>query len=97
MYGPAAQLLGWLATAFTATGSPLDAYGMIVFFFCASTVGLVAGILLLSDRISWQQSAVFYGSAIFLNLFFDVLDLRIAGGVGYGNRPFVFRVATCHA
>jgi hypothetical protein len=77
-YGPVMQFVASLATEVTATNSPLDAYGMIVFFLCASTAILVAIVLLLSGQISWQQSAVFYGLAIFLNLFFDVLDVRIA-------------------
>src|SRR5207237_4390567 len=75
-YGPVMQVLAWLPTAFTATRSPLDAYAMITFFLCASTAMLVAVLLLLCDRISWQRSAIFYGFAIFLNLFFDVLDIR---------------------
>ena len=78
MYGPAAQLLAWIATAVTATRSALDAYGMITFFFCAATALLIAAMLLIGDRFSWQQCAVFYAFSIFLNLFFDVFDIRTA-------------------
>jgi hypothetical protein len=75
-YGPAAQLLAWAATTLTATGSALDAYGMITFLFCAGSAVLVGVMLLLGDRISWQQAAVFYAFSILLNLFYDVLDIR---------------------
>jgi hypothetical protein len=77
-YGPAAQFLAQKATTATATGSALDAYGMIVFFFCGSTAFVVAAILLLCDRISWQQSAIFYAFSFLLNLFFQVFDIRTA-------------------
>jgi hypothetical protein len=76
MYGPAAQWLAWIATGFTATRSALNAYGMITFFFCAAGALLVAVMLLICDRISWQQCAVFYAFSLFLNLFFDVFDIR---------------------
>jgi len=76
MYGPAAQLLAWIATAFTVTRSALDAYGMITFFFCAATALLAAVMLLICDRFSWQQCAIFYAFSIVLNLFFDVFDIR---------------------
>ena len=38
VFGPGTQFLALLATSFTKTGSPVDAYGMIVFFFCAISV-----------------------------------------------------------
>jgi len=76
MYGPAAQFLAWMATAATATRSPLDAYGMITFAFCAASALLAAVMLLICDRISWQQCATFYAFSVFLNLFFDVFDIR---------------------
>src|SRR5262245_53642976 len=60
MYGPAAQLLAWIATAATHTRSALDAYGMITFFFCAATALLAAAMLVLCDRFSWQECAIFY-------------------------------------
>ena len=76
LYGPAAQLLAWMATAATATRSALDAYAMITFFFCACSALLAAMMLLICDRISWQQCAIFYALSIFLNLFFNVFDIR---------------------
>ena len=75
-YGPGAQLLAWIATAVTATRSATDAYGMIAFFFCAASALLAAVMLLICDQISWQQCAVFYAFSIFLNLFFNVFDIR---------------------
>jgi hypothetical protein len=78
IYGPAAQLLAWSATAVTVTRSALDAYGMITFFFCSATALLVAAMLLIGDRFSWQQCAVFYAFSILLSLFFDVFDIRTA-------------------
>ena len=59
------------------TRSALDAYGMITFFFCVATALLAAVMLLICDRISWQQCAIFYAFSILLNLFFDVFDIRI--------------------
>jgi hypothetical protein len=76
IYGPAAQLLAWIATGVTATRSALDAYGMITFFFCAASALLAAMMLLLCDRLSWRECATFYAFSIFLNLFFDVFDVR---------------------
>ncbi len=76
VYGPAAQLLAWIATAATHTRSALDAYGMITFFFCAATALLAAVMLLICDRFSWQECAIFYVFSILLNLFFDVFDIR---------------------
>ena len=76
MNGPAVQWLAWIATAFTATRSALNAYGMITFFFCAASALLAAVMLLICDRISWQQCAIFYAFSLFLNLFFDVFDIR---------------------
>jgi hypothetical protein len=76
MYGPAAQFLAWIATAATTTRSALDAYGMITFVFCAASALLAAVMLLICDRISWQQCAIFYAFSFFLNLFFDVFDIR---------------------
>jgi hypothetical protein len=76
MYGPAAQLLAWIATAATVTRSAIDAYGMITFFFCAASALLAAAMLLICDRISWQECAIFYAFSLFLNLFFHVFDIR---------------------
>ncbi len=78
MYGPAAQLLAWIATAATVTRSALDAYGMITFFFCAASALLAAAMLLICDRISWQECAIFYAFSLFLNLFFHAFDIRAA-------------------
>ncbi len=77
MYGPAAQFLAWIATLATATRSALDAYGMITFVFCAAGALVAAVMLFICDRISWQQCAIFYGFSVFLNLFFNVFDIRI--------------------
>ena len=76
VYGPAAQFLAWIATLATTTRTALDAYGMITFVFCAATALLAAAMLLICDRISWQQCAIFYAFSFFLNLFFGVLDIR---------------------
>jgi hypothetical protein len=76
MYGPATQMLAWICTTMTSSRSPLDALGLMVFAFCAASAVLMAAVLLLCDRVSWQQAAVFYGFSIFLNLFYDVFDLR---------------------
>lgn len=76
IYGPATQLLAWTATSVTVNRSALGAYGMITFFFCSATALIVAAMLLIGDRFSWQQCAVFYAFAILLNLFFDVFDIR---------------------
>ena len=77
-YGPAAQFLAWMATRATATQSALDAYGMINFFFGAASAILIAAMLIICNRISWQQSVIFYLFSAFLNLFFNVLDFRTA-------------------
>ena len=76
MYGPAAQMLAWICTTATSSGSPLDALSLMFFVFCAASAVLMAAVLLLCDRVSWQQAAVFYGFSVFLNLFFEVFDLR---------------------
>ena len=78
MYGPAAQTLAWICTTVTFSKSPLDALGLIVFAFCAASAVVMAAVLLLCNRVSWQQAAVFYGLSIFLNLFYGVFDLRAA-------------------
>ena len=78
VHGPGVQLLAWLATAVTATGSAVDGYSMIVFFLCSATTVLVAAMLLLCERISWKQAAIFYAFSFSLNVFFEVLDLRTA-------------------
>jgi hypothetical protein len=77
IYGPAAQLLAWMCTTVTSSRSPLDALGLMFFAFSAASAVLMAAVLLLSDRVSWQQAAVFYGFSIFLNLFYGVFDVRI--------------------
>src|SRR5438094_8406374 len=73
MYGPAAQLLAWIATAFTVTRSALDAYGMITFFFCAPTALLAAAMLLICDRFYWQPVAIFYCLSSVMYYIVDVL------------------------
>jgi hypothetical protein len=78
IYGPATQALAWLCTKLTLTRSALDAFGFIAFAFCAASVLLIGGMLLLCDRISWRQAAAFYGFSLFLNLFFNVFDIRTA-------------------
>jgi hypothetical protein len=76
IYGPAAQVLAWICTTLTSSQSPLDALGLMIFAFCAASAVLMAAVLLLCDRVSWQAAVVFYGFSIFLNLFYDVFDLR---------------------
>ena len=90
MYGPGAQALAWICTTVTSSRSPLDALGLMVFAFCAASAVLMAAVLLLCDRVSWQQAAVFYGFSIFLNLFYDVFDLR--GALLLLNVAFAYRV-----
>lgn len=77
-YGPAAQALAWLCTKVTLTRSALDAFGLMTFSFSAVSLVLIGGMLLLCDRISWRQAAAFYGFSLFLNLFFNVFDIRTA-------------------
>ena len=77
-YGPAVQVLAWISTTVIWTQSPLDALGLMIFAFSAASAVLIAAMLLLCDRISWPQAAVLYGFSIFLNLFYDVLDIRTA-------------------
>jgi hypothetical protein len=76
MYGPAAQVLAWIGTTVTSSRSPVDALSLMFFVFCGASAVLMAAVLLLCDRVSWQQAAVFYGFTVFLNLFYDVFDLR---------------------
>ena len=78
MFGPGTQYLAWAATATTKTGSALRAYNMIAFVFCALSAFLIAVMLLVCDRLSWQDCAISYGLCFLLNLFFDVLDFRTA-------------------
>src|SRR4029453_3623656 len=49
-----------------------------IFALCAASAVLIAAMLLLCNRISWQQAAVLYAFSIFLNLFYDVFDTRTA-------------------
>ncbi|PYR87848.1 MAG: hypothetical protein DMG19_09650, partial [Acidobacteria bacterium] len=49
---------------------------MITFVFCAASALIAAVMLLICDRISWQQCAIFYAFSLLLNLFFDVFDVR---------------------
>src|SRR5262245_45124278 len=65
-FGPGSQLLAWMATSLTKSGSPLDAYGMIRFFFCAMSAILIGIFLVLCDRVSWQDSLVVYAFCFML-------------------------------
>jgi hypothetical protein len=78
MYGPATQALAWMCTKVTSTRSALDSFGLITFAFCAASVVLIAAMLLVCDRISGLQAAAFYAFSLFLNLFFNVFDIRTA-------------------
>jgi hypothetical protein len=78
IYGPATQALAWLCTKVTLTRSALDAFGLMTFAFCAASVVLMGGMLLACDRVTWRQAAAFYGFSLFLNLFFNVFDIRTA-------------------
>jgi hypothetical protein len=89
-FGPATQFLAWMATSITKTQSSLDAYGMIIFLFCAASASLIAAMLLVCDRVSWQDSAIVYAFCFILNLFFDVLDFRIA--LLLLNAAFAYRI-----
>src|SRR5262249_30073069 len=66
VFGPGAQFLAWIATGITKTGSSVEAYGMIAFFFCAAGAILIAVMLLVCDRISWQGSAILYAFCFLL-------------------------------
>jgi hypothetical protein len=76
MYGPAAQVLVWMCTTVISTHSPLNALGLMIFALCAASAVLIAAMLLLCEPISWRQAAILYGFSIFLNLFYNVLDLQ---------------------
>jgi hypothetical protein len=78
MFGPGAQLLASVAMSATKTHSAAHAYGMITFVFCGASAFLIAIMLLLCDRLTWQDSLIVYGFCFSLNLFFDVLDIRTA-------------------
>jgi hypothetical protein len=78
IFGPATQFAAWAATAVTKTRSSADAYGMIVFVFCAASAILIALMLLVCNRLTWQDCAILYAFCFFLNLFFSVFDFRIA-------------------
>jgi hypothetical protein len=78
VYGPATQALAWVCTKVTLTRSALDAFGLMTFVFCAVSILLMGGMLLLCDRITWRQAATFYGFSLFLNLFFNTFDIRTA-------------------
>src|SRR5688572_2028402 len=95
MYGPAAQLLSWICTTVTSSRSPLDALSLMYFVFCAGSAVLMAAVLLLCDRVSWQQAAVFYVFTVFLNLFYDVFDLRVA--LLLLNVAFAYRVVAAES
>jgi hypothetical protein len=75
-YGPAAQVLAWMCTTVISTRSPLDALGLMTFALCAAGAVLIAAMLLLCDRISWQQAGSLYVFSVFLNLFYDALSIR---------------------
>jgi hypothetical protein len=78
IFGPGAQFLARAATSVTRTGAPIGAYGMIAFLFCLLSAVLIAVMLLVCDRLSWQDCALTYALCFLLNLFFDVFDFRTA-------------------
>jgi len=90
VFGPTTQFVAWAATRITKTRSSLDAHGMIVFFFGAVSAILIAGMLLVCNRISWKESAIVYGLCFLLNLFFEVLDFRTA--LLLLNAAFAYRI-----
>jgi hypothetical protein len=90
IYGPAAQVLAWACTTVTFSRSPLDALSLMFFVFGVASAILMAAVLLLCDRVSWPQAAIFYGLSLFLNLFYDVFDLRV--GLLLLNVAFAYRV-----
>jgi len=75
-YGPATQLIAWLATSVTVTQSAFDAYRMLSVFFTGVCALLMSAILLLLDRISWKQTIVVYCLAAFLNLNWGIPNFR---------------------
>ena len=89
-FGPGSQLLAWTATSLTKSGAPLDAYGMITFFFCAMSAILIGMFLVLCDRVSWQDSVVVYAFCFMLNLFFGLLDLQTV--LVLLNAAFAYRI-----
>jgi hypothetical protein len=88
--GPGTQFLASAATSSTKTRSPVDAYGMIGFFFCALGAILIAALLLVCDRLSWQDAVILYAFCFLLNLFFEVLDFRAA--MLLLNAAFAYRI-----
>src|SRR5215831_5138915 len=78
MFGPGTQFLAWAASSVTKTGAPVAGYAMIAFLLCLLSAVLIAVMLLVSDRLSWQDCAITYGLCFLLNLFFDVFDFRTA-------------------
>jgi len=78
LFGPGTQFLAGAATWITKTGSPIAAYGMIAFLFCSLSAFLIAVMLLICDRLSWQDCAITYALCFLMNLFFDVFDFRTA-------------------
>jgi hypothetical protein len=77
-FGPGMQFLVGIAASLTKAPAPLDAHAMVAFFLSAGTVILIGITLLLCDQFSWKESAIAYGLCFFLNLFFGMLDFRIA-------------------
>jgi hypothetical protein len=75
-YGPAVQVLASMCTSVVSIHSPLDALGLMIFALSAASAVLIAAMLLLCDRILWHHAAVLYAFSIFLNLFYDVLDIQ---------------------
>src|SRR5262249_22276644 len=78
VFGPGTQFLARIATGITKNGSSFEASAMIGFFFCAVSAILIALMLLVCDRVSWQGSTILYTFCFLLNLFFEVIDFRIA-------------------
>jgi hypothetical protein len=77
-YGLAAQILAWVATIFTTTGSALNAYAMIGFFFSAASIVIVAAVLLMCGRISWKECTIVYVLGGLLNLFLAIPNFTAA-------------------
>jgi len=76
-FGPGTQFMAWLATSMTKTGMSADAYRMMAFWFALASAALIGAMLLLSSRVSWQDSAIVYTFCFLLNLFFNVFDFQI--------------------
>jgi hypothetical protein len=89
-YGPVAQILGWIATSLTTSGSVFDAYRIIGALFCILTFAVLGAALLLHDRISWKHAALVCALVQALDMFSEIPSLRPA--LVLLGTAFVYRI-----